>query len=225
MALFANRVVVAGCRRSARDIVRVVARGAAQLAGTLDITLRLPQPVRALRDFKAILHSSGPVERHAEIPQRLAWNVREWRSVKPADGVRKIQARRLEVALHTYLDLPIGRQTLRVENSRPNLLRRRARGSEGDVPLPRPVTSLAIDAFGNGIEKGHLCAAGMFERPGNPGISVVAEHALVVHGANRARKVRLIVPWAHVPIAALFGIPAQRQDLQGSAACEMKISE
>ena len=86
--------------------MRVVARGAAQLARALDITLRLPQPVRAVRDFKAILHSSGPVELHAEIAQRLPWDVREWRSVKPADRVRKIQAGRLEVALQTYLESP-----------------------------------------------------------------------------------------------------------------------
>src|SRR5438067_8618974 len=107
MALFANSVVAGDRCRAARDVVRVVAGGAAQLARALDIALRLPQPVGALRDFKPILHSPRPIECHTEIAQRLSWHVREWRPVKAADGVRKIQAGRFEVALHTYLDLPI----------------------------------------------------------------------------------------------------------------------
>src|SRR5437763_4905523 len=120
MALFANRVVVRGGRRSAGDIVRVVACGAAQFLITaptraLYEALRLPQPVRALCDFKTILHSARPVELHAEIAQRLPWYVREWRSVKPADGVRKVEAGRLEVALHTHLKLPIGREEIRTD--------------------------------------------------------------------------------------------------------------
>src|SRR6185436_9236903 len=141
----------------------------------------------------------------------------------PADRVRKIQAGRLEVALHTYLEFPIGRQALWVKYGGLNLLPHGAAGSKGDVPLPGPVTSLAINAFGNGIDKGHLRVSGMFERLGNPGIGIVAEHALVVHWANRAWVIRLIIPWAHVPIAALLGIPAQGQDLKRAAAGEMKI--
>ena len=78
---------------------------------------------------------------------------------------------------------------------------------------------------GTGSRKVISALAACSSASGIFGISVVAEHALVVHGANRARKVRLIVPWAHVPIAALFGIPAQGQDLKRAAACEMKIGE
>ena len=229
MALLANRIVVGGRHRPVWDVVRVVARGAAQLASALDIALRLPQPIVAVRDFEAIRRSfllaTGPIELHAEIAQWLPWDVRDWRSVKPADGVRKILAGRLEVALHTYLEFPLGRQALRVYNGSPNLLPCHAGGSEGDVPLPRPMTSLAIDSFRNRIEKNHLRVGGVFERLGNFGIGIVAEDALVVHGAYRAGKIRLIVPRAHIPIAALFGIPAQGQHLKRAVAGEMKIGE
>ena len=76
------------------------------------------------------------------------------------------------------------------------------------------MASLAIDFLGKGVEKGHFRATGVFERLGNLGISTVAEYALIVHGPHRARKVRLIVPRAHIPIAAFFRIPTQWQDLE-----------
>src|SRR5580704_18663992 len=121
-----------------------------------------------MRDFKAIRLSSvlatGPVELHAEIAQRLPWDVREWRSIKSADGVRKILAGGLEVAFETYFELPLRRQALRIDNSRAHLLSCFTGGCEGDVPLPWPMTSLAIDAFRQWIEKVHFRVGGVFER-------------------------------------------------------------
>src|SRR5580700_3920699 len=182
-----------------------------------------------MRDFKAIRRSSvlatGPVELQAEIAQRLPWDVREWRSIKSANGVRKILAGGLEMAFETYFKLSLGRQALRIDNSRAHLLSCFSGGSEGDVPLPWPMTSLAIDAFGKRIEKVHFRASGVFKRVRNFGIGVVTEHALVVHGADRAGKVRLIVPRAHIPIAAFFGIPAHRQNLKCAVRGAMQISE
>src|SRR5579862_6982582 len=197
VALFANRIVVRGRHWPMRDVMRIVAGGAAQLARALNKALRLAQAVGAARDLKAVRRcfglSSALVEFHMEIAQRLAGNVREWRSVEPADGVRKILASGLEVALHTYLELPVGREALRVDDGGPNLIPCHSGGSEGDVALAGPMTALAVDAFGNRIDGGHFRAGGMFKRGRNPGVSVVAEYALVVHGADGSGKIRLIV--------------------------------
>ena len=137
-----------------------------------------------MRDFETIFHSSALVELHAKIAQRLPWDVRKWRSVKPADRMGKILAGGFEVALQTDLKFTLGRQALRVNNGGTDLLACCAGGSQGDVPLPRSMASLAIDAFGKRIQKCHLRVGCVFERFGNFGIGVMTEDALVVHWAD-----------------------------------------
>src|ERR1017187_6124640 len=56
----------------------------------------------------------------------------------------------------------------------------------------------------------------------NPGIGVVAEHALVPDQARSPRKIRPVVTRVHSPGTALFGVPSKRQLLQGVPVRQVK---
>ena len=70
---------------------------------------------------------------------------------------------------------------------------------------PRAIDALGKRAFIDGQGK-RLVMAGGYRR-----IGVVAKHAIVGDGAAEVVVVRTVVARIHGPVAALFGIPAQRQ--------------
>ena len=79
-----------------------------------------------------------------------------------------------------------------------------------DMPTSRAMTPLAIDAFRkrpriNGFGE-RLLVSGRNSR-----IGVVAEHAIVGDRAAETVMVRPIVARVHRPVAALLGVPSQRQ--------------
>src|SRR5581483_11345881 len=115
------------------------------------------------------------------------------------------------------------RKALRVDDGGPDLLHIAARRRECHMPLSGPMASLAIDALRNRLGERHFAALDMLELLRNLRIGVVTEHALVVHRAHRPWIVRLIVTWAHIPRAAPFRVPAQRQLLKRAAAGEVQI--
>src|SRR5947208_894486 len=60
-------------------------------------------------------------------------------------------------------------------------------------------------------------------RAGSLRVRVVAEHAVVANETLSARMVRRVVPGAHSPVAASFGVPAHRQFCQGSTRGQMQV--
>src|ERR1035441_1602335 len=90
------------------------------------------------------------------------------------------------------------------------------------MSLSGPVASLAIDPLGQGRKIGHLGNIPMLTG-GNPGISVVAEHALVVDRTHRSLVVRAIITRVHRPVAALLRIPAERQLLQCVVVSQVQV--
>ena len=82
VAIAADAVVI----RSRRSM-RIVARGASQLAGTLQKALRLAHPVRRVRDLESVTLAARAIERQAEARHRLSRYVRERAAIQPLDGV------------------------------------------------------------------------------------------------------------------------------------------
>src|SRR5215471_14336634 len=206
VAVLTDAVIVRSRFRAARDIVRVVTSRAAQFALALQEALRFAQPVSGVSNLEPVAGLSS-------------------RAIELRDRMRQAQAGSLQVALHAHLHLPLCRKPLRIHDRRSNLLRRRSPfRRQFDVPLPRPMTSLTIDAFRERLEESHLRARRMFQRFGDLRISVVTEDAFVMHRADGAGIIGLIVARTHLPIASLFRIPAQRKNLKRAARREMKIS-
>src|SRR5258707_15154992 len=88
--------------------------------------------------------------------------------------------------------------------------------------LPRPVTALAIDAFGQWQQipgLGALLAVGRRDLR----VGVVARHALVGDGSGGTGMVRPIIPRIGRPGASVFRIPSERQLLQRAAAGQAQI--
>ncbi len=125
--------------------------------------------------------------------------------------------------MQAHFDLAIRIQAFGIYDGRSNCLRCGAGRSDLHMALAWSVAALAIDSLREGIVEGHLRARRALLRFGNLRISVVTEDALVVHGAHRSRIVRLIVARRHVPIAALFRVPTERQDLERVPAGKVKI--
>src|SRR6266567_3021545 len=100
MALAAHPVVVQYGLLTAWNVMRIVACGAREFAGTLQETLRFAQPVSRVRDFKIILvfAAGGVIEEDHEIAQRLARPIGKWLSAVPLDGMRQVQAGGFKVA-------------------------------------------------------------------------------------------------------------------------------
>src|SRR5579872_3184258 len=78
--------------------------------------------------------------------------------------------------------------------------------------VARAMAALAIDAFLNAQEN---WIASPVSIAWNLWIGVVAEHAVVADQPPPALMIRPVVAGIHGPVAALFGIPGQRQLDQG----------
>ena len=84
------------------------------------------------------------------------------------------------------------------------------------------VAPLTIDAFRerSGI---HGLGERLLVTRRNRGIRVVAEHAIVRDGAAEAVVIRTVVARVHRPVAALLGVPGQRQFDQRIAGGSMQV--
>src|SRR6202041_2469741 len=106
---------------------------------------------------------------------------------------------------------------------RADVIRFRAKFRGGlNVVLAGPVAALAIDALGKlaGID-GLIAEPGVARRDGF--VTVVAEDAVVSDGALAIDMVGRVITGSHPPVAALFGIPGDRQLQQASVGGAMQI--
>ncbi len=84
------------------------------------------------------------------------------------------------------------------------------------------MAALAIDAVGE-RQLVNRFGPRLFVSLGNLRISVVAEEALVVHGALGAGVIAAVEAREHVPASVIFRIPAERKLLQASARSQMEV--
>ena len=138
---------------------------------------------------KSVAHSFRAVERQPEIPQRLSGHVGERPAIQPPDGMRQSGSGGLEMALHADLQFAVGTQTLGIHNGRTNLPGLRAcSGGHLDMPLSRPMASLAIDPLGYRLQE--FCPrTNILVAPRNLRVCVMAEVTRRVEPGNPAGRI------------------------------------
>src|ERR1700722_9983357 len=77
----------------------------------------------------------------------------------------------------------------------------------------RPVTALAVDAFGHLLSEDRLVQIRIYQQRSGVAlrIPVVAEHALRLDGAGEVLLVLPVVARTHCPMALVLRVPGQRQ--------------
>src|ERR1051326_6661167 len=159
-------------------LVRIVARGAQQLAAAALKACRLPQAVGGADDFKFVIAAGSfrVIEIEFEIAEWFSRPVRERRTAKADHGIGQAQTGGFQMALHAYFELPFRRQPRRVDNLRP-IFRGCGIPQLGgpDMFAARTVTPLAVDTSrqAGGEHCGFRAPAGNRSR-----IGVMAKEAL-----------------------------------------------
>ena len=216
MAALAHRNLTLDCFGTARNLVRVVARDARHLAALE--ACRLAQAVGSAGDLEFVIAARCPgrvIEMNEVVAQRLTRRVREQGLLVPFNPKRQRTARRLEVALHARLELLVTIELRRIhdcQNARfhvASLFRR-------DMRLPWTMATLAVDALGKCVAEPRAAAVIFDERtssqraPKSAWVAVVTRHAPRIDDPPEVHMVGAVVPRAHRPIAAAFGVPADR---------------
>src|SRR6185437_13568622 len=134
--------------------MRIMTRGAGHLAGASQEALRFAQPVSRVGDLETLTLSAFAIEGEPETSHWLPRDVGERSDSGTQQRMRQRKRRCLQVALHADFELAIRAQALRIHNAGADLRGCCAGASHGfDVLPPRPVASLAIDPFRQGLEE------------------------------------------------------------------------
>src|SRR5207253_663994 len=104
------------------NVMRIVAGSASQTAFALKEALRSSQAICPLCYFKAFVPARRSIELYLEIPQGLAGNIGERRTVHLADGMWKRTAGGLEMTLKTDFHLALRLQAFRIHDGRADLI-------------------------------------------------------------------------------------------------------
>ncbi len=214
MAALADGVIAARRGLTPGNVVRVVARRAAQLARALQKALRSPQAIRRVRHFKILVRARRTVKVQPEISQRLPRHIIERSASQPRNCMGQRTAGRFQMALQAHFHLPVGTKSSRIDDGGANLVARGAGStSQCHVACSGPMTPLAIDAFRKRSTISRLRPA-LALRCRNARVGVVAEHALVVDRTRRALVIQPVIAWVHRPVTAVFRVPSERQLLE-----------
>ena len=166
-----------------------------------------PPAISNLSSARAARCPGRVIEMNEVVAQRLTRRVPEQGLLVPFNPKRQRTARRLEVALHARFELLVTIELRRIhdcQNARflvASLFRR-------DMRLPRTMATLAVDALGKCVAEPRAAAV-IFDRTLR-WVAVVTRHAPRIDDPPEVHMVGAVVPRAHRPIAAAFGVPADR---------------
>lgn len=200
----------------ARNIVRIMAARARQGAAAFRVALRLPHPVRLTHELKLLLAPQPfcMIEIHLILAHRLPRPVRKNCAPCPQDRGGQPQRRRFQMALQADFFFPLSRQPRRIHNSRAHRRQSRLAASRRHMRTPRPVTTLAINPFGNLPWESRgpipIVRTGLYLR-----ISGVAKQAPRIHAPAESCMVGPVITRAHRPSAQR--IPGHRHQQQSPA--------
>src|SRR3954470_8847705 len=158
------------------------------------------------------------------IRKRLSGPVREHSALVAADRIGQWTTGTLKMTLHAYLHLAIPAESRGINDGPANLFALRVAGIQScQMGGTGTVTSLAVDTFRQVAIEHRLCTTQLrvwLHRR----IPVVAEHAFIGNRTPEVVLVGAVVPRAHIPTSASFGIPACRQFGQLSVRCTGQVS-
>ena len=205
----AHRNLAHNCFGAALNVVRVVARETRHFA-TLE-TCRFAQAVRAAGDLELVIASrcvGRVIEMNEVVAQRLPRRVPKQRLLVALDPKRQRTARRLEVALHACFELPVTIQFGRIHDCQDDGFLVAAL-DRLDMRPSRTMATLAVDALGKWCVAEPRAGAVIFDE--HTWVAVVTRHAPRIDDPPEVHVGGAVVPRAHRPIAAAFGVPADRQ--------------
>src|SRR5205814_262765 len=130
-------------------------------------------------------------------------------------------AGRFQMTLHADFEPAPRIEAPRVHNCRADLFDARAGRDRPDMIAPRPVTALAVDAFGEPAAIPGLASRRILARR-QLRITVMTKHASEPDLAAESHVLRLIVIRIHPP-GAFHGVPAQWQLRQLTGWIEMQV--
>ncbi len=209
VAALAHRNLARNCFGAALNVVRVVARETRHFAALE--TCRLAQAVRAAGDLELVIASrcaGRVIEMNEVVAQRLPRRVRKRRLLVALDPKRQRTARRLEVALHACFELPVTIEFRRIHDGQDDGFLVAAL-DRLDMRLPRTMATLAVDALGKWCVAEPRAGAVIFDE--RTWVAVVTRHAPRIDDPPEVHVGGAVVARAHRPIAAAFGVPADRQ--------------
>src|SRR5215472_5387153 len=126
------------------------------------------------------------------------------------------------MALEANFHCAIGAEARRIDDGLADFFERRSRCLRRcEMRRAWTVAALAINTFGNAAENRFHYGLPAVRRDFRD--AVVAEHALVGDGSTEGGMIRAVVARVHGPIAAVLGVPGERQFHERIAAGAVQI--